>query len=125
MLWLFVGGIIEGEIGEVWRGGIYAYTRDIFNLLDVSALLTMTVMLSCRLLLAQTDREDGGVDAALEGIAVTCQSLSAMSMWFRMLQTLNLSPTSGPLLLMAFRMMEEAMSNQNQKREQEPQWEQK
>ena len=42
-LWLFVGGIVEGEIGEVLQKGLYGYTRDPFNVLDVSALLTMTV----------------------------------------------------------------------------------
>ncbi|KAL1515443.1 hypothetical protein AB1Y20_002069 [Prymnesium parvum] len=109
MLLLFVLGIIEGEADEVWRGGLYAYTRDPFNVLDVSAVITMLIMLVCRFLMLTFNPEDAVVagESVIEEVGITFQAFAAMSVWLRMLQMLNLSPTSGPMLLMAMRMMQD------------------
>lgn len=60
---------------------------------------------AAQLTLSYEDSGDGSAEF-LEAATLTFQALAAMSLWMRMLQMLNLSPTSGPLLLMAMRMME-------------------
>ena len=106
--------------------GTRKYLSDTFNLLDLSMILALAVLLITRSATAILGTPDYARWVALLPSAqhasyahfahdrlvtaeVPCQALLALIAWLRLVEILFLFPQTGPLLLMAIRMMKDLM----------------
>ena len=106
-LLLYLGGWIKTEMAEassdIRKDGLRRYITDPFNILDVMlVVLLITLLLARNALNAAGDNESG-----LALLAEPCQAMLALVAWLRLMQVLFIFANSGPLLVMAIRMLED------------------
>merc|ERR1711998_610219 len=86
-------------------GGVYGhmrkYIKDHFNVLDLLSIITLASLVVARFLVATYDSV-----AALK-LCAPSQALCALFVWLRLLQVLFVWPSTGPLLLMTLRMLDD------------------
>lgn len=75
------------------------YFRDVFNVLDLALIFAMGMTISLRIIMP--DSFD---------LALPIQSIAAMLAWLRLLQLLYIFPSTGPMLIMTIRMLNDLIS---------------
>ena len=105
-LFAFLVGILKAEYGEAASdlasyGQLRRYLTDAFNVLD----MLLVLLLGSLLITRQAHVADR--TSVLAAYELPCQALLALVAWLRLLQVLFIFSTSGPLLLMAIRMLED------------------
>ena len=124
LLLLYACGWAAAELAELISNrrkygafGTRKYLHDPFNLLDLSMVAMMLVLLTTRSTIAVLGHPDDlGLTAAswmylahdsIVTAEVPCQALLTLVSWLRIMEVLFLFPQTGPLLLMAIRMLQD------------------
>ena len=102
----FLVGILKAEFGEAASdmatyGGLRRYLTDAFNVLDMGLILLLGLLLITR------RAHVADADSFLADMELPTQALLALVAWLRLAQILFMFSKSGPLLLMAIRMLED------------------
>ena len=119
LLACFTAGWVVAEAGEMTNeehGS--SYFDDVFNVIDILLILGMLLTLATRYVAAAYGVGAAGTEAFGDGVigwveesmyelTLPMQAMTAMLAWIRLVQVLLLDPKSGPLLLMATRMLED------------------
>ena len=114
---LYILGIFDVELRQILRlnrnyGQIQEYLGDPFNIMDLLAVIFMAVMSAARITIdSSPSLAEAAVDPSAPSLliltAVTAQAFAALVVWMRLLQILFVFPSTGPLLLMTLRMLDD------------------